>query len=51
VTLLTGRPVTLANGDWADLANGVTAYTRPSWRRTISGRRVSGVGSTPRSRC
>jgi hypothetical protein len=33
VTPLTGRPVTLANGDWADLATGVTAYTRPSWRR------------------
>jgi hypothetical protein len=33
VTPLTGPPVTLANGDWADLATGVTAYTRPSWRR------------------
>jgi hypothetical protein len=33
VTPLTGRPVTLARGDCADLATGVTAYTRPSWRR------------------
>ena len=33
VTPLTARPVTLANGDCADLATGVTAYTRPSWRR------------------
>ena len=30
VTPLKGRPVTLANGDCADLATSLTAYTRPS---------------------
>jgi hypothetical protein len=51
VTPLTGRPVTLANGDCADLATGVTAYTRPSWRRIWTSPSREASSSTSARRC
>ena len=51
VTPLMGRPVTLANGDCADLATGVTAYTRPSCRRIWTSPSREACSSTSARRC
>jgi hypothetical protein len=51
VTPFTARPVTFANGDWAGFSTGVTAYTRPSWRRIWTSPSRDASSSTSARRC